>query len=284
MPVRMLPAGPTASPLPLMVKGSTVAPPAAAVAPVTGLGVTTLAETLGTGTAWMLVTPCGVMVGVPVDPAVDSLPMGFSCVMVSEGCTLAVMVTGGRMPERYSKRIQLDGEVVLVRVSSYIYFPVPAHLPILAAAEVLIKKGCSITLPARRAADPIICCVAAVAGCCSCMIRVVGRFVAVRAAPAPPGPRPGATVAPPETLTGVWEGVTLALSWGWGALILMLVVFNLAPVKPFPNDMGRTCREVTVVPPGVVVVTPPVGVATAKRELNCWPGLGFAFGVDTFEE
>jgi len=52
----------------------------------------------------------------------------------------------------------------------------------------------------------------------------------------------------------------------------MLVVFSLAPGKIFPSGVDRTCRGVTVVPPGVVVVTPPVGVATAKRGLNCWPG------------
>lgn len=98
VPVRILPPGPTAPPLPLIVRGRTVAPPAAEVA--TELGLTTLAETLGTDTAWMLATPCGVIVGPPAPPAVDSLPMGFSCVIVSEGCTLAVMVTGGRIPAK----------------------------------------------------------------------------------------------------------------------------------------------------------------------------------------
>lgn len=61
--------------------------------------------------------------------------------------------------------------------------------------------------------------------------------------------------------------------------MLMLVVFSLAVGKLLPSGMGRTCRGVTVVPPGVVV-----GVATAKRGLNCWPGFGLAFGVDTLEE
>lgn len=102
------------------------------------------------------------------------------------------------------------------------------------------------------------------------MIRVVGKLVAVRAVPPAPGPRPGATVAPPETLTAVGDAVTLVFSCGMlGALILMLVVFSLAVGKLLPSGIGRTCRGVTVVPPGVVVVTPPVGVATAKRGLNC---------------
>lgn len=84
VPVKMLLAGP---PRPPIVKGSTVAEPpvdpapAAAADPLDTELVVTLDATLGT--ACMLATPCGVIVG-PL-PAVDSLPIGFNCVMVSEG-------------------------------------------------------------------------------------------------------------------------------------------------------------------------------------------------------
>lgn len=75
-----------------------------------------------------------------------NLPMP-TCVIVKEGCcTLAAIVTGGRIP----------------------IFPV---------ADVLTIIGCSITLPAKRPADPIICCVVAEPGCCcNCMMRA-GKLV-----------------------------------------------------------------------------------------------------------
>lgn len=154
-----------------------------------------------------------------------------------------------------------------------------------------------MTLPASRPADPIICCAPPVAGCCSCMMRVVGRLAALRvtgatlpAVPPKPGPRPA---TPLDTLTGV-GGAPPELSCGMlGARMLMLVVFSLAPAKLLPNGIGRTCRGVTVVPPGVVpappdvFAVPPSGVATAKRGLNCGPAFGFVLGepaAETFDE
>lgn len=120
-------------------------------------------------------------------------------------------------------------------------------------------------------------------------LRVTGATLAVVPTPPMPGPRPA---TPLDTLTGV-GGAPLELSCGiLGARMLMLVVFSLAPEKLLPSGIGRTCRGVTVVPPGVVpapdvFAVPPRGVATAKRGLNCCPEFGFVLGepaAETFDE
>lgn len=115
------------------------------------------------------------------------------------------------------------------------------NLPILLVPDVLTIIGCSITFAAKRPVVPIICCAVPPGCCCNCIIRAADKFVDGKTFAVDVTPVTVVLRGELEALlpTFAFETPVANVDVKLGALILILVVFNLAAENDLAKGIGR---------------------------------------------